>query len=50
FTNDECIICLESFRENSFVTQLNCRHTFHCRCIIKWCERKSSCPTCRSAI
>ncbi|CAN4081133.1 unnamed protein product [Withania somnifera] len=44
----ECVICLSEFEigEKSKVLP-KCNHGFHVKCIDKWLNSHSSCPTCR---
>ena len=46
-----CAICLEDVLSiNSKASKrLNCGHSFHTNCIIKWYETSNECPTCRAA-
>ncbi|KAI3441041.1 Protein kinase domain-containing protein [Psidium guajava] len=47
----ECIICLSEFATNDRVRILpKCHHGFHVRCIDKWLNSHSSCPTCRHCL
>ncbi|KAK3411487.1 RING-H2 finger protein ATL78 [Eucalyptus grandis] len=47
----ECIICLSEFATNDRVRILpKCQHGFHVRCIDKWLNSHSSCPTCRHCL
>lgn len=39
-----CCICLDDFSEGVF---LECHHSFHKPCIVKWLETKKACPLCR---
>lgn len=45
--NSECVICLETFKKNEKVAQLECEHTFHKDCIKTWLNLNNTCPTCR---
>lgn len=48
--SEECAICLGEFVEGERVRVLeNCKHCFHIRCIQRWLNAHSSCPTCRAA-
>lgn len=49
-TCQECTICYEKYKENSFVSVLNCQHCFHTECIKKWGKRSNTCPICREEI
>ncbi len=50
-TKDECSICLEEYKVNTYKRTLNCNHHFHKRCIDKWLKNCSEenihCPICR---
>ena len=43
----ECPICYESILEDEACHTLECNHTFHCSCIIKWLRQNTACPMCR---
>lgn len=46
-----CLICLENFNNDEFVTLLKCKHIFHTKCIGKWIDRdQTTCPLCRGNI
>ena len=45
-TNDSCVICLDNFEENKHIVSLICGHSFHKGCLIKWINRKRTCPLC----
>jgi len=47
--DQNCIICLEGFKEGDIVTSLKCHdsHTFHSECIIQWVQKNAYCPICR---
>ncbi|KAF7822719.1 putative RING-H2 finger protein ATL19 [Senna tora] len=47
----ECSICLEEFQggENCLVFPV-CGHVFHCKCILRWIEKKLTCPVCRYCV
>ncbi|XP_073158143.1 RING-H2 finger protein ATL78-like [Henckelia pumila] len=47
----ECAICLSEFAVGERVRVLpTCNHGFHIRCIDKWLNSHSSCPTCRHCL
>lgn len=47
----ECVICLSEFVAGEKVRVLpKCNHGFHVRCIDKWLNSHSSCPTCRHCL
>lgn len=47
----ECVICLSEFTLGERVRILpKCNHGFHVRCIDKWLNSHSSCPTCRHCL
>jgi hypothetical protein len=50
-TREECSICLEQYKVNSYKRTLNCNHHFHKKCIDKWLKKCTEdnlhCPMCR---
>ncbi|KAK9675527.1 hypothetical protein RND81_11G012800 [Saponaria officinalis] len=45
----ECCVCLSKFKEDEEVSELNCKHFFHKKCLEKWFDNyRSTCPLCRS--
>jgi hypothetical protein len=48
--DEQCIICLEYFLKDEFITTLSCSHVFHSLCLKEWILRKTTCPLCRSNI
>ena len=42
-----CPICLEIF---NIPTRSQCGHTFCSDCILQWCKKTKTCPSCRQAI
>lgn len=47
---DECSICLEKYKVNDKIMDLNCRHSFHKDCINHWLKNNNTCPQCRENI
>ena len=48
--NKKCVICLEEFKDEDVVTNLQCLHIFHSSCLKKWIKYKKICPICRLRI
>ncbi|MCD9639073.1 hypothetical protein HAX54_023356 [Datura stramonium] len=47
----ECVICLSEFKIREKIKVLpKCNHGFHVKCIDKWLNSHSSCPTCRHCL
>jgi hypothetical protein len=47
----ECPICLEPFRPNQEVVELDiCRHIYHRVCLSNWFRISSACPMCRRQV
>ncbi|KAI6679209.1 hypothetical protein NL676_033090 [Syzygium grande] len=47
---EECAVCLDSFRAGETLIHLPCAHRFHSRCLVPWLESHSQCPCCRMAV
>ncbi|PWA74421.1 cation/H+ exchanger, Cation/H+ exchanger, CPA1 family [Artemisia annua] len=47
--NDDCVICLDEFKEKEPVVVISCQHLFHAYCIMKWFSENQSCPICRKS-
>ena len=51
---NECSICLEQYVKNEKVIELQCKHTYHEKCIKEWIDTNNasnnSCPICRESI
>ena len=43
----ECTICLEEYKENDDLYQLQCGHYYHKECIDDWLLKHHTCPLCR---
>ncbi|ESO04787.1 hypothetical protein HELRODRAFT_172460 [Helobdella robusta] len=50
FSSDACSVCLEEFEEKLFVLELQCKHTFHIKCLTSWFRQTTQCPLCRSPV
>ena len=46
--NNNCHICMENIKEH--VLEPNCQNIFCGNCIIKWLNKKKSCPLCRITV
>jgi len=44
-----CNICFESVPPGT-ENKTKCGHSFHCGCLLKWLERKNTCPCCREEL
>ena len=47
---NECSICLEKYKLNEKIIQLDCDHIFHKSCFDLWFQKNNSCPICRDNI
>ncbi len=45
--DQDCPICFNNMK-NKVVKYTVCKHVFHKKCLNKWLEDNSSCPSCRS--
>ena len=48
-----CCVCLEVFEEETELTRLACKHSFHSQCIHPWLRQqglKACCPLCKAAV
>ena len=50
WSNKECGICLEEFKQNEYIRTLGCNHCYHKRCVDKWFKKNMSCPVCRTDV
>ncbi len=49
--NEECCICMESFKEDEEVVKTPCEHNFHNECLKEWFLKESvKCPSCRKEV
>jgi len=48
--NPNCSVCLEDFKLEESVKQLECKHCFHQDCIVPWLEIHGTCPVCRKVL
>lgn len=46
----DCPICYDKITIQTGVCTLNCSHSYHLRCIVKWISTNESCPCCRNEI
>ncbi|XP_059824515.1 E3 ubiquitin-protein ligase DZIP3-like [Hypanus sabinus] len=44
---DPCVICHEELVPHKDCYELECKHTFHKKCIDYWLKEQSTCPICR---
>jgi hypothetical protein len=44
---DECLICFDSYNENTSLVKLKCGHEFEEQCIKKWFKSNTRCPLCK---
>jgi hypothetical protein len=48
-----CIICLETFKEDSLISTMLCGHMYHGPCLYKWLTtlgKRKACPCCNEGI
>ena len=45
--DNDCTICLDSFKDSKHCCTLTCGHTFHSECIWPWLIEHKTCPICR---
>jgi len=43
----ECAVCISSIEKNESCAILECNHSFHNECILKWLKKHLNCPCCR---
>lgn len=42
--DNDCTICLDTFRPEDSVTKLPCGHVFHTDCVLSWFQKVMACP------
>ena len=42
-----CVICMEDFKNGDKITNLPCLHMFHTNCIQSWLKTQNTCPICK---
>ncbi|KAL8234967.1 hypothetical protein R6Q59_021067 [Mikania micrantha] len=47
---DECVVCLEKFKDGEKLGRLPCAHRFHSVCLLPWLESHAQCPCCRMSV
>jgi hypothetical protein len=45
-----CCICQNDYKPKEYKRELECKHSFHKKCIDKWLKNNLSCPYCRENI
>ena len=43
-----CVICLDDFKENESISELECKHSYHSQCINEWIVKMPICPYCKN--
>jgi hypothetical protein len=46
FTNNLCLICLDTMNTGDDIILIDCGHKYHKDCLLIWFERKKICPEC----
>ncbi|BAB01979.1 unnamed protein product [Arabidopsis thaliana] len=46
--NEDCAICLQTFKGRDDINNLACNHIYHHDCIVTWLYAKKNCPICRT--
>ena len=46
FTNNLCLICLDSMNKDNNIIMIDCGHKYHRDCLLTWFQRKKICPEC----
>lgn len=42
----DCSICIEPIKKNQMISQLECNHVFHTKCLKEWFKQSIRCPNC----
>lgn len=42
-----CAVCLDDIRDVNELAYIECKHTFHSSCILKWAKVENTCPLCK---
>ena len=50
YTDDICVICLESMNINDQIIKFNCNHIYHKKCISEWVLINDNCPICKDKL
>lgn len=45
-----CPICLDDYKKNDIIWQIECGHIYHKFCIIEWTDNNLNCPLCRETL
>lgn len=43
-----CAICLEDYKNEEALGELDCKHRFHFTCVKQWLEKNNRCPLCNT--
>jgi hypothetical protein len=46
----QCSVCLDNIQPGNQQITLGCDHTFHEMCLVRWAQRRNTCPMCRVPI
>jgi len=46
----QCSVCLDNIQPGNQQITLECDHTFHEMCLVRWAQRRNTCPMCRIPI
>jgi hypothetical protein len=48
-SNEVCSVCLTNDK-NTYCEIIECKHSFHIKCLLKWIKHNNTCPNCRTII